>query len=275
MRYAFLFLTLLLTQCAQPGGKPDLTPVRQGTPVAYSSVVLDQVAEQVRTTDKKNHPVVIFDLDDTLFDGRTRTLSILHEFAANPQVQADYPDIAPRLAKAALSDMRYDAKDAFDQLNVHDDELLKKWKAFWSPRFFSDRYCERDEATPGAAAYVKRLLGLGAHIVYLTGRDVPRMQKGTLASLKKRDLPTGRQTSLILKPKAADDDLEFKRAAFASIAKMGQVVAVVENEPKNLNAMGEAFPKAILVFLDTQHSKAPDAVTPEAHWVKNFVPPSQ
>jgi hypothetical protein len=271
MRYAFVFLALLLVQCTHPGGKPDTTPLRQGAPTTFSTLILDQVAEQVRSTDKKNRPVVVFDLDDTLFDGRTRTLSILHEFAANPEIAAEYPEQAEKLAKASLSDMRYDAKDAFDQLDVHEEPLLGKWKAFWNPRFFSDRYCERDDTTPGAASYVKRLIALGAHVVYLTGRDIGRMQKGTLASLKKRDLPTGRQTTLILKPKATDDDLAFKQTAFASIAKKGQVVAVFENEPKNLNAMSEAFPKAVLVFLDTQHSKAPDAVTPEAHWVKNFL----
>jgi hypothetical protein len=271
MRYFILLLLLALPQCGQLGSKADTAPLRTGA-VAYSAVVLDQVAEQVRTADKANHPMVVFDLDDTLFDVRTRTLSILHEFAANPEVQAEYPEIADKLAKAALSDMRYDPKGAFDQLGVHDDAVLAKWKAFWAPRFFSDRYCERDDTVAGAAAYAKRLVDLGARVVYLSGRDIARMQKGTLAGLKTRGLPTGHKTSLILKPDAKDDDLVFKKNAFAAIAKMGQVIAAFENEPKNLNAMGEAFPKAVLVFLDTQHSAAPDTVTGEAHWVKNFLP---
>lgn len=241
------------------------------TSPAHEPLILDQVAEFVRTADKSQPPVVVLDLDDTLFDARSRTLPILLELARDP-VMKDHPEAAKRLAMAKTEELQYELDRTFAALGIQDVVALEKAKAFWVPRFFSDKYCAMDTALPGAVAYVNRLHKLGAKIVYLSGRDVPRMQRGTLISLKKAGFPTGKNTELVLKPTKEMDDFQFKLGIFEKIGKLGRVTAAFENEPKNLNALAEAFPKAVLVFVDTRHSKAPDVPTSEAHWVKDFSP---
>jgi hypothetical protein len=138
--------------------------------------------------------------------------------------------------------------------------------------YFTGEYCLKDRQIPGAAAYVNRLKKAGAHIAYLTGRDIPNMKAGTETNMKALGFPLGKGTTLILKPSYNMDDLVYKKHAFAQIKKLGQVIASFENEPRNLNAMGTEFPKSILVFIDSEHSSAPDTVSEEAHWVKNFLP---
>ncbi len=237
---------------------------------AYEPLILDQVVEIVRTTDRKP-PVVILDLDDTLFDARSRTLPILKELAQDP-VFKDHPEASKRLNEAKTGNLHYDLDRTFAELDIDDTVALEKATAFWAPRFFSNKYCALDSALPGAVAYVNRLHKLGAQIVYLSGRDTPRMRRGTLQSLKSAGFPSGKGTTLVLKPAKEMDDFQFKLDAFEAIGKLGMVVAAFENEPKNLNALGEAFPKAVLVFIDSRHSKSPDLPTTESHWIKDFSP---
>lgn len=267
----YLLALLFLVSCSSQPPAPVIDPVAAAGAPTYSSLVLDQVAEHVRTHDKKApRPVVLFDLDDTLFDVRTRNLPIFQAFAADAEMKKRFPEATAKLERAKLADMRYEANAVFAQLDVRDIEALETFKAFWKERFFSNA-CANDDVFPGAVAYTHRLHKLGAHIVYMSGRDIPNMKKGTLQALTKRGFPM-KNTTLVLKPEAKHDDFAFKQDAIAKVKALGTVVAAFENEPRNLNMMGEAFPKAVLVFLDTQHSPAPDAVTQEAHWVKNYLP---
>lgn len=266
-----LLLVLTPLACAGPAIVTS-QPVdeRETRPAA---LILDQVAELVISADKKQgKPVVIFDLDDTLFSTRPRNARIVREFGSLPEIQKEFGGIATKLATASPSQMRYHMEDSFALLGISDDTALQKAKAYWEPRFFSDEYCAIDEPITGAVAYVKKLHRLGAQIVYMSGRDEPRMKKGTVQSLKKHGFPLSDRTLIVLKPHKDDEDLKFKRDAMERIRARGQVVAVFENEPRNLNAFDEAFPKSVLVFLDTQHSRAPDKPTAEAHWVKDFLP---
>ena len=124
----------------------------------------------------------------------------------------------------------------------------------------------------GAAAYVQKLVSSGAKVVYLTGRDEQRMKIGTETNFRAHHFPLdGTHTVLLMKPTKDLDDLIFKKQAFNSISVMGTVVGAFENEPKNINAMGERFPEASLIFLDTIHSPAPDQTAAKVVWVKDFV----
>jgi len=73
-----------------------------------------------------------------------------------------------------------------------------------------------------------------------------------------------------MKPDPKMDDLQFKRDAFAQIEHLGEVVGVFENEPANINAMADAFPGAVAVFVDTIHSPKPDVPAERVEWVRDF-----
>jgi predicted secreted acid phosphatase len=216
-------------------------------------------------------PLVMFDLDDTLTNTRERNLRILQDFAAQSDIQTVYPDDVAKIKLLKVSQIHYSLSDTLKAVGVINDELTKKANDFWLARFFTNEYCAKDQATPGAAKYLHLLSRAGAKIVYLTGRDIPRMGDGTQANLILNRFPTDpSQALLIMKPDPQLDDLKFKESQYASVASMGEVIGVFENEPANINSMADAFPEADAIFLDTIHSPKPDVPGDRVEWVKNF-----
>lgn len=262
-----LVLSAVLTSCT------TLSPSTSESRERYDQHVLSQISDFIQQRGSKEaKPVVVFDLDDTLFDARTRNLPIFKELAADQDFAATFPDAAKKLAALTLPDVHYDVRHTLKAVDIQDEAAIKRVSEFWAQEFFSHR-CADDAPLPGAATLVNQYASKGAVIVYLSGRDVPRMQACSRQSLKAKGFPTGKKTThLILKPDPKGNDLEFKRQAFEAIDKLGDVVAVFENEPRNLNAMGEHFPRAVLVFVDSRHSTAPDQPTSEAHWIRDFFP---
>lgn len=230
--------------------------------------VLDRVEESSAAGEK---PVVIFDLDDTLLNARSRTRTILKDFVNAADIQTRFPKEAKKVAKLKLKETRYDLKDTLAGIQVTDEAFLKEASAFWLQKFFSNEYCADDLVISGAGAYVREIKRNGAHIVYLTGRDIPRMEICTLESLEKNGFPMGEHATLLMKPKKELDDLQFKKDAFVQIRKLGTVVAGFENEPANVNAFFEEWPEGQMVFLDTAHSSKPVVPHPSIPWVQNFM----
>ena len=216
-------------------------------------------------------PVAIFDLDDTVINTRDRSLRILNEFIAQPEIQARFPQEVKNLQCPQDSKIKFLMTDTLRAQNVTDPEFVKETNDYWATRFFSNESVANDEQNPGAAAYVRRLYMAGVKIVYLTGRDTGRMHDGTVENLKKLGFPLDDSRAiLIMKTDVQQDDLAFKISMFPSIAQMGSVVGVFENEPANINAHHDAFPNAVAIFLDTIHSNT--SVVPESgiFWVENF-----
>lgn len=262
----FTLAVALLMTSSLVGSNAEAKPANPG--------VLNSVLDQVRLVKKQGaRPVVIMDLDDTLIDTGERNLRIFQEFAAQASVQRDYPADAAKISAVKLEQIKYLTDDTLNGIGVTDKAVQKLVSEFWLARFFTNAYCGLDVAILGAPAYARALERAGAKIVYLTGRDAPRMYDGTVQSLKANSFPlVGAIADLIMKPDAKMDDLTFKKDAFARIQQMGEVVAVFENEPANVNAMADAFPSAIGVFLDTKHSPKPDVPHDRIAWVKNFTP---
>lgn len=260
-----LYLVLFLLAC------PALA---QGGNSKHQPQILERVHQAVvQETSHGNHSLVIFDLDDTLFDTRPRHKRILREFARQQGIVRGYPAEATLLRKIRVSQISYHLEETFLNLGITSKELLEKAKAFWLERFFTNEYCSKDSPIPGAVAYVKLLSDAGAQIVYLTGRDQPRMEEGTRSALLNRGFPLDVSTQLIMKPDKNMDDTVFKQGVFESLKKEGSVIAGFENEPRNINSMNTAFPEAIMVFLDTRHSNKPDVPSPDIAWVKDFKQP--
>lgn len=224
-------------------------------------------------------PVVVFDLDHTLYDGRPRTLVILAEFAATlPASQRKQADAIRRISLQGVS---YLLKDTLAAAGIKDAALVAAAEAYWKPRFFSDAYVDLDVPIAGAAAYVRDLWSRGALVVYLSGRNAEAMLTGTTASLQKWGFPVGvRGAQLVLKPTFAEPDETFKQASLDHITALGSVVASFENEPGNLAAMATRWPDAAAVFLDTDFNPSGAVHTPpaSARWVgdyADYAPPAR
>ncbi len=219
---------------------------------AEQKALLDDVVERCRVDGKARAPVVVFDLDGTLMDNRPRTAVILRELG---ELWRDrHPEVAQTLASAKSEHLAYLLTDTLSRLGVTKTELVREAEIFWRERFFTDSYLAHDVEVPGASAFARACYEAGGILVYFTGRDLPLMGIGSFASLRDLGFPIGLPgTELVLKPDAAMPDEAFKRMQGPALARVGKVVAIFDNEPGNCNILGEHFPEAHSVLLDTQH----------------------
>ncbi|MCB0394618.1 MAG: HAD family hydrolase, partial [Bdellovibrionales bacterium] len=93
------------------------------------------------------------------------------------------------------------------------------------------------------------------HLIYLTGRDTIRMQRGTLESLKIHGFPTPENGArLVMKPVADMDDARFKSDYFSNQHNGGERIWFFENEPVNINLVHQEHPHIQIVYFDSVHS---------------------
>lgn len=200
-------------------------------------------------------PVVVFDLDDTLFDRGPRVLQVLGEFAGREDVVRRYPQEASLLASAADHRlMRYSSRESAQALGVRTPEFLDELHAFSRARFRTSESVLLEQPIAGAPAYVSEVRRRGAVVVYLTARS-PAMRDGTLESLRRHKFPEpdGRFVLLLMNERS-EEAAVHKGRAFPSIAQRGTVVAGFENEPENAVLFARTYPAALSVFLDTRRT---------------------
>ncbi len=207
---------------------------------------------------------VVFDLDGTLFQAGPRHLKIAQEFAVFR------PAAAEAVGRMTAEDFGYDAAVALRAHGLRDPRVLKDFRRFWSQHYFTSRYALLDTPQPGAVDFAHACRERGAQIVYLTGRDEPKMGEGTRRSLAQHAFPLGRHATLLLKPKTRMGDTEWKEQALPKVEEAGRVLATFENEPRNANLFLRRFPAASHFLLDTVRSADAEAVDPAVIVIPGF-----
>lgn len=225
--------------------------------------LLQQVVDRVRA-----HPgLVVFDLDSTLLDNKTRQALIMAEYGRTHGVDAlagtrpehwDSWDYRAAMRKAGLP---------ADQVEDH----VEAYRAWWKEHFFTSEYCRIDEAVPGAVPYVTALGALGARIYYVTGRQ-ESMRAGTEESFERLGFlwPNGDDVQLWMKPSLDEEDDSFKARVHQKLETQGPPVAVFDNEPTHVNDYRRSFPEALVIHLATDHSRRPVRVDPEIPSIPDF-----
>jgi hypothetical protein len=199
--------------------------------------------------------VVVFDLDATLLWSGPRHLRIAQEFASLRPAADRF------VRQLGAEDFGYDATATLRSKGLHNAKLLREFGRFWGQHYFTSKYALLDQPQPGAVEFVHACSQKGARIVYLTGRDEPKMGDGTRRSLAMHAFPLGMRAKLLLKPVTDMKDHEWKRKALPRLEKLGRVVATFENEPGNANLFADAFPDATHFLMKTVCS--PDAAAPK------------
>lgn len=232
----------------------------QATPTSIVDDVLARVKAQAAAGAR---PVVIFDLDSTLFDNGPRQERIAHEFARE---MADDPAIgaeAGKLAIFASKNTSFSMPEMLASVGIDVESpagkaLLEAYKPYWRERFFTSEYAVSDKAYSNAAAVVRRVYHATdsfpsdrrVKVIYLSGRH-REMEEGTRVALARDGIPTGDRTALILKHAFVERDEDFKRRAAMTIRAMGRVVASFDNEPANVAVFVSEFPDAVNVWVRT------------------------
>lgn len=202
----------------------------------------------------------VFDLDSTLFNVAPRFSKIIQEFCSDDSMKTKYAKAIGILSQVQITHHPYYLKDFMSDIGLDKEtqEFYKEIFEYWKSRFFHDHYVVYDEPEIGAVEFVQELYRRGVHIIYLTGRDEPRMKIGTLESLKKWDFPVDQdRAELVLKPYKELDDAEFKRDHFR-IFPPNESIWFFENEPVNIHLVLKDCPNVKIIYFDSVHSgKAP------------------
>ena len=209
-----------------------------------------------------------FDLDSTVLVNTPRQARIVREFG---QLRGD-----PRLESCGPEAVKtWDLRDTLRHCGLAEPEIaaiLPDIRAFWLDRFFTSEYCKEDTSVAGAGDYLRNVLAAGGEILYITGRHAG-MEAGTLESFRKAGfpLPQGERVQLWLKPALADDDDRWKEICHARLLGLRAVACAFDNEPTHVNAYKRSFPGAVVVHLDTDHSRRPVEVHPDVPSIHDFV----
>ncbi len=212
--------------------------------------------------------VVVFDLDGTLLDNRPRTVAILNDAAKNWAVQ--HPDAVRVIESLSPDQLGYLFHSALSDAGIK-EELIREALELWKQRFFIDETLSHDVPLAGAVTFANACYSAGANLIYLTGRDLPNMALGSLASLRDHGFPVGVPgTELVLKPDFDTPDLTFKQAVMPELSRLGEVIATFDNEPGNCNGFQAQFPAATHYLLLTQFAPDPPALHSSVKVIRDF-----
>ncbi len=223
-----------------------------------SDVLKKILLDAKEALDSDERFLAIFDLDSTLYDVKERQRKILQQFADNSEFVAKWPEQSARLRTVDLHSKDFGIREALKRVGFSldtDNDFLTDVMKYWELWFFHNDFLKHDEPMPGAVEFVRAIEALDADIMYLTGRDVPRMLDGTRKSLAAIGFPIeGDHIQIYLKPEKSLEDAEFKSSVIKKIARGYHKVWLFENEPVILNAVSKTSPDVKMVFLDTCHS---------------------
>ena len=237
--------------------------------------ILDEIVKLAKMYTALKQPLkAIFDLDSTLFDVSPRIARILQDFAAEPEILVNYPNEARVLALVEPDVRDYGVRRTLEryQFDHPNPEFAKNLIEYWKRRFFGNDYLKYDKPYPGAVQFVNELVNAGADIYYLTGRDIPRMLPGSIASLRQHGFPLDpSHTNLILKKETGADDALFKKEFFEKLDHSGSQVWFFENEPANIHLVVEHCPHIKVLFVETVHSESAPLPGDEVPKILGFV----
>lgn len=233
-------------------------------PEAQERILLEALA---RARAVAPRGVAVFDLDSTLLDNRPR----------QARIAQDYGRVAglPVLLAARPEHWRgWDLEAALVAAGLAPPEARRHrsaFRRFWAERFFTSAYCRLDVPLPGAPGFVRATAAAGARLAYVTGRP-SWMEDGTLDVLRRHAFPPpdGVRARLLMKPGDELGDAEWKARARAEVDRLGPVVLAFDNEPAHVNDYARAWPRALCVHLDTDHSPRPDEVLPGVPSIADF-----
>ncbi len=217
--------------------------------------------------------LAIFDLDSTLYDLTLRITAIIDRFAKDPEACSRFPDACRLLAKLEIRRNDWGLTEPLARIGItkktHAD-FVEEVQSAWALGFFSNDFLYKDFPLPGAVRFVERCLKAKGDVLYLTGRDTPRMGSGTEVSLRESGFPLdGVRSRLQLKPEYSLDDAQFKADEISKLALKYKHLWLFENEPVNINAVLKRTPSVQIVFVDTCHSGLEEVCDPLAT-IKTF-----
>lgn len=217
---------------------------------------------------RPDRPAAAFDIDSTILVNKVRQARIVREYGR-------LRDNARLAACPADAVKTWDLRDTMRLCGLTEPEIaaiVPDIRDFWRERFFTSEYCKDDTPVAGAKEYLHAVLAAGGEVLYITGRH-EQMGTGTIESFRRAGfpLPDGKSVQLWLKPLLADDDDRWKEICHARLGDLRGLACAFDNEPTHVNAYKRTFPEAVVVHLDTDHSRRPVEVHADIPSIHDFV----
>jgi hypothetical protein len=263
-RAALVGVLALAAGCPGPAyRRPEVKLAEPGCNASPDRAVLEEVRRRVSAARTAGTtPLVVFDLDDTLLDGATRTKTIFVEALRSPSAPPGAEDALEQLDYLCLSDYVLDVGGNLDRADFT-PAIRRYLQDAWERVAFSERYLDREVPFRGAAAFLSDLRARGATVVYLTNRNGRRLREATVRALESRGFPLERDGAmLVMQPGDSEDSLSWKQDEAERLSGRGTVVATFDNEPANVHMFRELFPTAVPVLVVSRHRPRQAAVAP-------------
>ena len=192
-------------------------------------------------------PVVVLDLDATLFDVGPRVWHILREYAD----QHEDRDLKKALKSYDKTNMPYLIKDILAQMNMANEDRIENLVPYWFDRFFTDHYQHYDTPIEGAEAS-KCILCHSAETSLLQRQptafhaDIKSCQECHIEHQGRAQLPKKMNHDALAK--IGLEELEYSEARNESVVQVSRIINWMNHDPQ------------IKAFLKNQHITSREAV---------------
>ncbi len=199
---------------------------------------------------------IVFDLDNTLFDTRARTLAVGAKFDAQ-RAQRGLP---PVFTGVTLDDVRYNGEKTAANLQALgkplDDEGAAEFAAFWMTHFWSAPMMAHDAPMQDVLFWAQEAQRAGVRCVFLTGRS-EKLPDGTasgfadasVAQLRAAGLDFVSHDDVHLKPDVGTNTLDFKVQMLKAFREHAYVGAFVTEGSRHVAGIERDDPSTPCVLL--------------------------
>ena len=211
------------------------------------------LAKVFRRLEKTRGGVVQLDLDLTTLMPRERTRAALQAVGQRFGVpELGRQQQLPGYTDEAWASFLGDTKLEQQRPDVDWKALYREFRqAYWyggapgASRASGYVGLETDQATPGLAAFVKKVRALGGEVVFNSGRG-EQAKAGTLAALKRAGIERPR-LMIGSDPKLHGGEVKARRQQ--QLDALGPTVAVIDDRSRNRRSLAPTTPGALMVAI--------------------------
>ena len=182
---------------------------------------------------------VVFDLDNTVFDTRHRTLFALREF--------DRLQGTSHFAQVSVDDVQLDAAATATKLGLP-PSVVDGAQHVWSTAFWTPDNLVHDQPIADMVELIHRCQAAGATVKFLTGRTQP-FHQASLDQLKKAGVDVA-AADVVCKPDVRVKTAPFKEQTMMAWAQQAELGFFVTEGVRDLEHMQSFFKELPLLRLD-------------------------
>ena len=231
---------------AKPGEAACFSPLQvqmgQGTPPDGADFLTAQL-QQIRNQTTGGEPVmVVFDLDNTLFDTRARTLQAAKSFDAHHNSQW--------FSNLNLEDVQLDGEKTARQMREPPlpEEVIQAFSDYWGEAFWTPDNLRHDHEMPETLRWAKAAQEAGADVRYLTGRTAD-FYDASLAQLRRAGLRVD-ESQLCCKPSVDVATAPFKAEVLRDWTDKAPIAWFLTEGLRDLSHVQTEMPALPTVWLD-------------------------